>query len=51
VEKRKEATVKAHNILLKLDSRDFGGSITFHFAKGEGIKKYCVEEWGTINNN
>lgn len=51
---RKEKTLKAHRILLDLDERDFGGSVTFHFKKGQGIvmdEVRSVEHWnGTVSD-
>lgn len=52
---RKEKTLKAHRILLELDEQDFGGSVTFHFKRGQGIvtkEIRDIEHWnGTVSEN
>lgn len=47
---RKEKTIKAHNILLKVDERDISGHVIFHFRKGQGIVGHEIMEknnWGS----
>ena len=52
---RKEKTIKAHSILLKIDTMDVSGSVTFHFSKGQGIVNHEIricEKWiGATNEN
>ena len=47
---RKEKTLEAHKMLLKLDEADISGSITFHFAKGAGIVQSEVRDVRKWNN-
>ena len=43
-QERKEKTLKAHAILLKLDARDFRGNVTFCFKQDDGISACKIEE-------
>lgn len=46
---RKNKTIKAHSLLLKVDERDFNGSVTFYFKKGQGIVGHEVIEKSSWN--
>lgn len=46
---RREYTLQAHRLLLKLDEDDFQGVVRFSYKRGCGLQSYVVEEHGQFN--